>query len=300
MIKKEYYQHPCTWKLFCDLFRCLWFYSDKIIKLLGIVFMTLAFEGSSGGLNTILHNHKFYIAIALFLLSFLLTKILKVKSVSELEKELFIVKTLYLRDVFKRIQSEIIRKLEKEDPVDFSDYWHDLLAVIGKIYGFTNHERISIFAFSEKLNDKVIMLGRYSKNREFNRKGRGYHSTKQGSIAKALASSEDFHFKDNFPKNQIKYEKELLEKEKMTQEEINRLRMKARTIGSFVLHDKNEQDQIAVLVLESVDHKSKILTKDIANNIYSEFKKTLEEMVIFQEKLELIPELGIEQNLENE
>ena len=112
------------------------------------------------------------------------------------------------------------RKLEKEKPVDFSDYWHDLLAVLAKIYGFTNHERISIFAFIENLDNQVVMLGRYSKNKFLNVKGRGYHSTEQGSIAKALKSSQDFNFKDDFPSDENKFDKELVEKENMSEDDI--------------------------------------------------------------------------------
>lgn len=291
---------PCSWKLLCDFWACIWFHSYKICRMFAIVFVTLAYEGSSGSFCSILMNYKFYIAIILFLVSFLLKKIIKIKSVSELEDELLEIKNYCFQDAIARIKGEITRKLEKEKPVDFSDYWHDLLAVIAKIYGFTNHERISIFAFIENLDNKVVMLGRYSKNKFLNLKGRGYHSTEQGSIAKALKSSQDFNFKDDFSSDEKKFNRELLEKENMSEDDIKKLKMRAKTIGSFVLHDAKEIDQIAVLVLESQDSKSKVLTKDVALSIYTEFKKGLEEMIYFQENLKLMPLSGVDENLEDE
>ena len=291
---------PCTWELFIDLCSCLWHYSYQWLRLFAVVLITLAYEGSSGSFSYIIKSPKSYIAVFLFLISFWLKKIIKIKSVSELEAELKSVKIDYFQDVLKRIKGEIWRKLEKEKPVDFSDYWHDLLAVIAKIYNFTNHERISIFAFTEDDEDQVIMLGRYSKNRFLNNKGRGYHSTKQGSIAKALQSPNDYSFKDNFPKDDSKYEQELIMREKMSKEDIKKLKMRAKTIGSFVLHNAKGIDQLAILVLESQDSKSKILTEEIALNIYNEFKNNIEEMIYFQKDLKLMPISGVDKSLEND
>ena len=291
---------PCTWELFTNFCSCLWHYSYQLLRLLALVLITLAYEGSSGSFAFIIKSQKFHIAILLFLVSFLIKKVIKVKSVSELESELKSVKMAYFQDVLKRVKGEIWRKLEKEKPVDFSDYWHDLLAVIAKIYSFTNHERISIFAFTEDDEDQVIMLGRYSKNRFLNNKGRGYHSTKQGSIAKALQSPNDYNFKDDFPKDNAKYEQELIIKEKMSKEDVKKLKMRAKTIGSFVLHNAKGIDQLAVLVLESQDPKSKILTEEIALNIYNEFKNSIEEMIYFQKNLKLMPISGVDESLEND
>ena len=201
--------------------------------MFAVVLITLAYEGSSGSFSYIIKSPKSYIAVFLFLISFWLKKIIKIKSVSELEAELKSVKTDYFQDVLKKIKGEIWRKLEKEEPVDFSDYWHDLLATIAKIYNFTNHERISIFAFTEDDEDQVIMLGRYSKNRFLNNKGRGYHSTKQGSIAKALQSPNDYSFKDNFPKDDSKYEQELIMREKMSKEDVKKIKNESKNNRIF-------------------------------------------------------------------
>lgn len=63
--------------------------------------------------------------------------------------------------------------------------------------------------------------------------------------------------------------------------------MRAKTIGSFVLHNAKGIDQLAILVLESQDSKSKILTEEIALNIYNEFKNSIEEMIYFQKKFKI-------------
>jgi len=66
---------------------------------------------------------------------------------------------------------------------------------------------------------------------------------------------------------------------------INNLRMKARTICSFMLHNSQGRDQIAIMVLESRKRKSEIITEEKAKAIYECFKKELASFV--QEVIEL-------------
>ncbi|MDD3419017.1 MAG: hypothetical protein PHE78_00285 [Candidatus Gastranaerophilales bacterium] len=260
--------------------------SPQIFTYIAIFFISLAYERSNGVFWDFF-NKFFVISLILYFLSLMLEHvIIKPESIDNLKKEIKKLKKqicdtelFYFQNAKEKALSEIRSKLKDEQPVDVVDYFHELLAIIAQVNRFTAEERITVFSFDSENEDQVIMLGRYSENRTFNGKGRGIHSTRQGSISKALKSPDRYSYKNNFPEEEEEYKKELKNNENMTDIDINSLRMKARTIGSFMLHNSQGHDQIAIMVLESLKKESPVLTEEKSRNIYNCFKKELANFV---------------------
>ncbi len=143
------------------------------------------------------------------------------------------------------------------------------------------------------------MLGRYSENYEFNKKNRGIHSINQGCIGAAWNSPENYFFKNDFPDKKEDYDKLLREEYKIPPEIISKLRMKAKTIGCVVLHNLTNTDKVAVLVFESIDKNSKVLTKEIMMNIYESYKNEFQNLIA-NLKDDFTPVVTVDSELEAE
>ncbi len=184
--------------------------------------------------------------------------------------------------------------------IDIQTFWHDILSVISKAYDFTSNERLSIFVIQEDTlsgQELSMMLGRYSENYEYNKKNRGIHPINQGCIGAAWNSPENYFFKNDFPEQEEKYD-ELLSKEyKFSKDTIANFRMKAKTIGCVVLHNLTNTDKVAVLVFESVDKNSKVLTEEIMISIYNEYKSEFQNLIA-NLKDEFTPVVTVDSELE--
>jgi len=157
MPSKQSANTPCIWNVIKEFYDCLIVYSPQISFTLGTIFMTLSYEASSGRFMTLVHDWKVWVSIFLFLISFLLKKVLKRKSIGELENEIWQIANFYFQNAKEKALEEIRKKLHDEQEVDVTDYFHDLLAIIAQIHGFTAEERITVFSFDPEDDDQVIL-----------------------------------------------------------------------------------------------------------------------------------------------
>lgn len=208
-------------------------------------------------------------------------------------------KNIKLRNnYFNQIKLLKLEQLKKQE-IDIQSFWHDLLSVISKAYDFTSNERLSLFVIEEDKKyqqETSIMFGRYSENRDYNKKNRGVHPINQGCIGLAWNSPENYFFKNDFPENNKDYCNNLRTCYKFSEEVIDNFRMKARTIGCVVLHNLTNTDKVAVLVFESTDRKSKILTEKTMLAIYKEYKAEFQSII--DSLKDYIPLISVDNELE--
>ena len=97
----------------------------------------------------------------------------------------------------------------------------------------------------------------------------------------------------------LEYDKVLSEEYKFSSDTISKFRMKARTIGCVVLHNLTNTDKVAVLVFESIDKNSKILTEEIMMSIYENYKNEFQNLIA-NLKDEFTPVVTVDSELEAE
>lgn len=308
ILGKDQYKHDVTFK------EVLLFFKDVICEkttgvLLAISTFLLGLINESLNKAIQLHTLKYFSKTDIFII---ITAIL------------LIIFSIFFYFRFERPQKETVKKYRKKNiklknnyynhikvlrekqlrnhEIDIQIFWHDILSVISKAYDFTSNERLSLFVIQEDTisgQELSMMIGRYSENYEYNKKNRGIHPINQGCIGAAWNSPENYFFKNDFPEQKEKYD-ELLSKEyKFTKETIANFRMKAKTIGCTVLHNLTNTDKVAVLVFESIDKHSKILTEEIMMNIYEEYKNEFQNLIA-NLKDEFTPVVTVDSELEAE
>lgn len=198
---------------------------------------------------------------------------------------------------------KVLREKQLRDhEIDIQTFWHDVLSVISKAYDFTSNERLSLYVIQEDTisgQERSMMIGRYSEHYEYNKRNRGIHPINQGCIGAAWNSPENYFYKNDFPNKKEDYDKLLREEYKFSEDTISKFRMRAKTIGCVVLHNLTNTDKVAVLVFESVNRNSKVITKDIMINIYEEYKNEFQNLIATL-KDEFTPVVSVDSELEAE
>jgi len=126
--------------------------------------------------------------------------------------------------------------------------------------GLSDTERISVYKFEE---GAFVMLGRYSKNPEYCKRGRGQYPANEGIIAKAWQNGEAFVA--NLPDPCTEEERYLDEMKNtwgINKSTARNFKMKSRCYYGFAI-ENSEQQRIAVVIIESVNPEG--LVKDEIN-----------------------------------
>lgn len=308
LLGKEQYKYDTTFK---DVLK---FFLDLICEkatsvLLAISTFLLGLENENLYKFLKTHNVKIFSGFDIFIvitaIVLIITAIIfyfcierpQKETVKKYRKKNIKLKNNYYNDI-KVFKEKQLRNHE----IDIQTFWHDVLSVISKAYDFTSNERLSLYVIQEDTisgQELSIMIGRYSENYEFNKRNRGIHSINQGCIGEAWNSPENCFFKNDFPNKKEEYDKLLSEEYKFSQDTISKFRMKAKTIGCVVLHNLTNTDKVAVLVFESKDKNSKVLTKDIMINIYEEYKNEFQYLIATL-KDEFTPVVSVDSELEAE
>uniref|UniRef100_B8HMZ2 GAF domain-containing protein n=1 Tax=Cyanothece sp. (strain PCC 7425 / ATCC 29141) TaxID=395961 RepID=B8HMZ2_CYAP4 len=125
------------------------------------------------------------------------------------------------------------------------------LHILSQIFNFGTSERISLFKHD---GNALVMVGRYSSNPLFNKKGKGILPVDEGVVGKAW--SDGYAFVNDLPEstqaNDFDYIKVCCLGWKMNRDTARNLFMKSRTIAAFAIRD-NRSQPIGVLVLESMN-----------------------------------------------
>ena len=135
---------------------------------------------------------------------------------------------------------------------------HELI-ILSEILGFGSRERISLYYDG---GSTLLMLSRYSENRVFNEKGRGYHNKNQGIMGRAWEQNTHYFIDDlpacvkrNGRQDCYDYVKACELDWGMNRDEAFKLKMKSRTISAFTIRN-SQQNGIAVIVFESMKEKA--------------------------------------------
>jgi hypothetical protein len=121
----------------------------------------------------------------------------------------------------------------------------DELYILSEILGFSFTERISLYKHK---SEAFVMLGRYSLNHDYKRRGRVIYSDNQGCVGKALRRGRVFI--DNLPSNETEYFEVLRKDWDIPLEISQKLVMKSRTLAAHLITN-SERNSRAVIVFES-------------------------------------------------
>lgn len=150
-------------------------------------------------------------------------------------------------------ENEELRQFFEQTQQDYFDLLRDQLLILANdVFHFGDTERISVYKHD---GEAFLMLGRYSKNPDFDKRGRGIYPDDQGCISKAWR--EGFAFcKPALPepngKNGKAAWKERLEQEWGIPKSVsNNFRMKSRAYAALAIEDVESKRRVAVVVIES-------------------------------------------------
>ena len=161
-----------------------------------------------------------------------------------------------IRSLKKRV-SELEDILEQSKDDYFQLIENHLAILANDKIGLSDKERVSIYKFEE---DTFIMLGRYSKNPEYCKRGRGQYPANEGIIARAWQNGEAFVANLPDPCNEEdRYLEEMKNTWGINKSTVRNFKMKSRCYYGFAIENA-EQQRIAVVVIESVNPEG--LVKD--------------------------------------
>lgn len=139
---------------------------------------------------------------------------------------------------------------------DYFDIWRAKLGHMAKTLNFTDHERISLYRFSEA-DKKFLMIGRYSEGPAFNETGRGIYPASEGCIAKAWQNGEGIVEDLPDPRGASEEYLDIMRQEwGIDAATVHRFKMKSRSIAAFAIRDRSDLYRIAVIVFESTEPKA--------------------------------------------
>jgi hypothetical protein len=148
----------------------------------------------------------------------------------------------------QRTMEAEIEKLKRELDSRNRGYFkiiEDELYILSEILGFSYTERISLYKHK---NNAFIMLGRYSANHDYKRRGRVVYSDNQGCVGRALRIG--WVFVDNLPDSEIEYFEVLQNDWNIPLETAQKLVMKSKTLAAHSIIN-SERSSLAVIVFES-------------------------------------------------
>jgi len=141
-----------------------------------------------------------------------------------------------------------VERLERELEARNKGYFkiiEDELYILSDVLGFGHNERISLYKHK---GGAFVMLGRYSANLDYKRRGRVIYADDQGCAGRALRRG--WVFVDDIPNNEIEYFEVLRKDWNIPLEIAQKLVMKSRTIAAYPIVN-SERNGRAVIVFES-------------------------------------------------
>lgn len=139
-------------------------------------------------------------------------------------------------------------------------------------------ERISVYKYEE---EAFVMLGRYSKNPEYCKRGRGKYPADQGCIAEAWRKGEVFVTNLPDPNDEEeRYLNMMKDRWKIKKIIARNFKMKSRCYYGFAIENV-EQQRIAIVIIESVNPKGFVkdeINRNLVNGEAREIGNFLERM----------------------
>ena len=125
------------------------------------------------------------------------------------------------------------------------------LSVLSEILNFTSSERISLYVHD---GQNFVMIGRYSKNPDFAKKGRGIQPENEGVMG--MAWREGKAFVDDLPgcdgNDDFEYLRRTELDWRIDRSIARKFVMKSRTLGAYAIDD-NSGKKVSVIIFESMN-----------------------------------------------
>jgi hypothetical protein len=155
-----------------------------------------------------------------------------------------------LEDTLHRTEQDYADLARRTEQNYFDLFKHQLSLLANTDLDFNDTERISVYKHD---GEAFVMLGRYSKNPDFDRRGRGFYPDNEGVIGQAWhhgeAVADDLPDFGEDPAGYIRCSRE----DWGIPEEVTRdFTMKSRNYVAFALEHPVRLERIAVVVFESV------------------------------------------------
>jgi hypothetical protein len=141
-------------------------------------------------------------------------------------------------------------RLSLSSETSYQTVFRDELYTLFGILGFGESERISLYHES---SGTLIMLGRYSENTEFDKKGRGICNYGEGVLGSSWVTCNGRAFVNDLPEDAEDYAQKCFDDFGMDINIARKLRMKSRTICVRPIKNLSYNQKIAALVFESVN-----------------------------------------------
>jgi hypothetical protein len=150
---------------------------------------------------------------------------------------------------YQNINTELIQSL--------SVIWEGYLYTLAKSdpLNFCSNscsERISLYKYEQE-NNHFVLLGRYSGNPEYDKKGRAIYKSDQGCIAKAW--KDGMYFVNDYPCYDEDGEAYIARscQDGLTVKITRGLTMKSRLFFGYRLHNESGRNPIAIVIIESTN-----------------------------------------------
>lgn len=141
----------------------------------------------------------------------------------------------------------------------------EFLRNVSKFLDLKNSERISLYVLAE---DKFFIIGRYSENPTYDRRGRESYPVKYGYIAKCLRNDngKNYFIKIGLPKNKKAYFETVSKETGMSEEEIRSLSMRSKSYFTRVIKDEKNKN-VGILVVESTKSKFTMSSEEMDSKL---------------------------------
>lgn len=146
---------------------------------------------------------------------------------------------------------EIFKNALKSVGDDYYDIWKNILSIWAAELSFTASERISVYKHTGKA---FLMLGRYSLNPTFAKRGRATYPDGEGCIAAAWNSGNGSCFTNQLPdpaRGVARYQQVQQDSWGLPPDVTRDLTMKPRSIAAFCVLDATGTQRQAIVVFES-------------------------------------------------
>jgi hypothetical protein len=141
---------------------------------------------------------------------------------------------------------------------DYYDLLRLELVTLATELEFSHSERISVYKHD---GHAFVMLGRYSSNPEYEKRGRGYYPDDQGCIRDAWRNGEAVIDQLPDPASDPERYADLFQiKWNIDRETTEKLRMKSRSYAAFAIEETARARHTAVIVFEST--RTNVLARD--------------------------------------
>jgi hypothetical protein len=154
-----------------------------------------------------------------------------------------------LEDTLQRTQQDYLDLARQTEQNYFELFKHQLSLLANTELHFADTERISVYKHD---GEAFVMLGRYSKNPDYDKRGRGLYPDDEGVIGHAWhhgeAADDDLPDFVVVPDDYLEYTRNHWG---ITEEITRNFTMKSRTYAAFALEHPVRLERVAVVVFES-------------------------------------------------